>query len=306
MRLTRGVVVVVGMSKIMERGGPCCQRAQAGLTTLCQLAKLGAVAVSGWILALLVGGAFVAGWIDAIVGGGGLIQLPLLFFGLADHSVAAVSGTNKMSSVGGASAATMNYLRRIRVHWPVAMALCGCAYLGSSGGALLNRQLPRDVFAPLLFLALLVVGCYTWRRPELGIHHQDRLVGWRRICAAGAIGVVVGFYDGLLGPGAGTFFIIGLVSILGYGFLHASAYAKLANLTTNVAAIVVFARGHHIVWLVALPMMVANLTGGYVGAKLALKHGNSFVRIVFLIVVGLLTLRMGYETVRLGWRALPR
>ncbi len=260
--------------------------------------------VSGWVLALLVGGAFVAGWIDAIVGGGGLIQLPLVFFGLADYSVAAVSGTNKVSSVGGTCAATINYLRKIRVQWASVAALCSCAYLGSSVGALLNRQIPRDIFTPLLFLALLVVGWYTLRRPDLGIEEHNRLAGWRKICATGAIGAVVGFYDGLLGPGAGTFFVIGLVSILGYGFLQASAYAKLANLTTNVAAIAVFASGRHIVWLVALPMMAANLAGGYLGAKLALKHGNRFVRIVFLAVVGLLTLRMGYETSLLGLRIL--
>lgn len=258
--------------------------------------------IEWWVLALLIVAAFVAGWVDAVVGGGGLIQLPAVFYGLPDQTVAMVSGTNKTSSVAGTAMATGTYLRRLRLAAPLALCLCMCAYAGSSAGAALNHHLDRDIFTPLLLAVLIAVGVYTWRRPSLGMVDGERLTGWRKLAGVCLIGLGVGFYDGLIGPGTGTFFIILIVAFLGYGFLKASAYAKLANLTTNTAAIVVFASTHNILWAVALPMAAANLTGGWLGARLALKHGNGFVRKVFLVVVGLLSLRLAWDTVQLALR----
>lgn len=250
------------------------------------------------VLAALVAAAFCAGWVDAVVGGGGLIQLPSLLLGLpADTAVATVSGTNKVSSVAGTGMATATYARRIRFHWPTALALVAGAAGGSALGAQLVRFLPREWFTPLVLVVLVVVGTYTVRRPQLGMVSRDKLHGPAKWLAGGLIGLVVGLYDGFIGPGTGTFFIISIVAFLGFGFLEASAYAKLANLVTNIAAISVFATTGHVLWLVGLPMAVANLVGGFVGARLAVKHGNGFVRKVFLLVIGVLAIKLGWDTV---------
>lgn len=255
-------------------------------------------------LALLVLAAFTAGLVDAVVGGGGLIQLPSLLLGLPDVAVPTVSGTNKISSVAGTATATATLLRRVRVGLATAACLMACAALGSALGAQGVRYVPREAFTPLVLVVVVGVGLYTWRRPQLGLVSAPRLSGWRRLLFAAAVGLVIGAYDGFIGPGTGTFFIIALVGGLGLGFLEASTYAKLANLTTNLGAISVFVSHGQVLWAVGLPMAAANLTGGLLGARLAVRGGNRFVRTVFLVVVALLALTLAWNTLQLVLRWL--
>lgn len=253
------------------------------------------------IIVLLVLAAFVAGWVDAVVGGGGLIQLPSLLIGLpADTSVASISGTNKVSSAAGTITATATYLRKVSVDWRSAIPLMAMAYLGSTLGARLVNFLPKTWFTPIVLVALIGVGLYTVRKPTLGLNHDVKHTGWRAAAVTATIGLIVGLYDGFLGPGTGSFFVIALVGLLGYGFLQASVLAKLANLTTNVAAIVVFQISGVIIWKLALMMAAANLTGGFIGAQMAVRHGSGFVRKVFLIVVGILICKLGWDTIQLA------
>lgn len=251
-------------------------------------------------LALLVVAAFAAGWIDAVVGGGGLIQLPSLLIGLPqDTSVATISGTNKLSSAAGTAVATATYLRKVRVDWSVALPLMGAAYAGSTAGAQLVRFVPRQLFTPLVLLVVVVVGVYTLRRPALGLETHLRHEGRARVWRVLAIGLGVGLWDGLVGPGTGTFFVILLVAVIGYGFLQATVLTKLANLTTNVAALVVLGLTGHVLWAIGATMAVANLTGGAIGARMAIRHGNGFVRKVFLVTVSALALKLAWDTVQL-------
>lgn len=255
-----------------------------------------------WTVLALVLVAFAAGWVDAVVGGGGLIQLPSLIIALPDSvSVPQISGTNKMSSVAGTAIAALTYARRITIDWSTVLPLVVCAFAGSASGAQLVRLLPREYFTPIVLVALIGVGLYTWRRPLLGMVHAPRHTGAGHYLRVAGIGLGVGLYDGFLGPGTGSFFIILMVAVLGYGFLEASAKAKLANLTTNIAAISVFAwHGQLLIWL-GLCMAAANLTGGFLGAKAAIRHGSGFVRRVFLIVIVVLVVKLGYDTVRTFW-----
>jgi uncharacterized membrane protein YfcA len=247
-------------------------------------------------LAFLIVVAFVAGWVDAVVGGGGLIQLPALLIALpADTPPAAILGTNKVSSVWGTATSSITYARRLKPDWWTVLPLVVGSVVGSALGAQAARFLPKQYFTPIVLVALIVVGTYTWRRPQLGLHSERRHDGRRHYLLATAIGLGVGAYDGILGPGTGSFFVILLVTVLGYGFLEASAKAKIANLFTNLAAIVVFAAHGSILWTVGLTMGVANLAGGYVGARMALRGGNAFVRRVFLIVVAALALKLAWD-----------
>ncbi len=255
--------------------------------------------VSTLTLVLLVLAAFAAGWVDAVVGGGGLIQLPALLLGLPSSAPpAAVLGTNKLSSVFGTATSSLTYALKIKPDWRTVLPLVGSAALGSAGGAQLAKFLPREYFTPIVLVALVGVGLYTWRRPQLGLVSARKHDGSAHYGRTAVIGVGVGAYDGFLGPGTGSFFVILLVGVLGYGFLEASAKAKIANLATNLSAIAVFAAQGSILWALGLSMGAANLLGGLVGARTALKQGNGFVRKVFLGVTAALVLKLAYDTVR--------
>ena len=246
----------------------------------------------------LVLAAFVAGWVDAVVGGGGLIQLPALLIGLPDTTApATILGTNKVSSVWGTATSSITYAVKIRLDWLTVLPLVVGAALGSASGAQLARYIPKAYFTPIVLGALIGVGLYTWRRPQLGLTSERRLTGSTHYVATAAIGLGVGAYDGFLGPGTGSFFVILLVSVLGYGFLEASAKAKIANLTTNLAAIVVFGLHGSVLWGLGLTMGAANLVGGFLGARMAIRRGNAFVRRVFLVVLAGLIVKLSYDVV---------
>lgn len=260
-----------------------------------QIAQLGALT-----LVLLVGAAFLAGWVDAVVGGGGLIQLPALLTGLpAETSTATVLGTNKVASAAGTAVSSATYLRRITPVMTTVVLLVVCAALGSAAGAGVASAIPKEWMSPIVLVALLVVGGYTIARPAMGLTHSPLHTGRGHVLRAAAIGGAVGLYDGVLGPGTGTFFIIAMVAVLGYGFLEASVHAKLANLTTNLGALLVFGLQGEVWWLLGALMAVANVGGGFLGARLALRFGSGFVRVVFLVVTGALALRLAWDTAEL-------
>lgn len=253
--------------------------------------------VSIWVLLGLIVAAFFAGWVDAVVGGGGIIQLPAVLIGLpSDTPVATVSGTNKISAIAGTSVASVSYVRSVGVQLASLIPLVVASFAGSTLGAHLVQLVPRKVFNPLVLATIIGIGIYTFRRPNLGLTQQLRHTGWAKTALLVTIGLVVGMWDGLLGPGTGSFLLIGLVALLGYGFLQASALAKLANFTTNLAALIVLGSAGHIMWSVGIPMAIANLTGGFTGARMAIKHGNGFVRKVFLVVIVVLGCRLAWQT----------
>ena len=249
-------------------------------------------------VALLVAAALAAGWIDSVAGGGGVIQLPALLVGLPERAVAVIAGTNKLSSCAGTSVATATYLRKIRLHGPTALIVVVTAYAGSTAGARLVAYLPRAAFTPLVAVAVAAVGLYVLRTPNLGQRERPRGGPWFQRLAAAAIGLVCGVWDGLIGPGTGIFLVLGFVTVLGYAFLPATALAKLANLTTNLAALVVFGLQGQVLWRLGACMAAANLAGGFVGARMAIRLGNRFIRRVFLVAVVLVEARLLYDVVR--------
>jgi uncharacterized protein len=258
----------------------------------------GALDLTALSLAALIMAAFVAGWVDAVVGGGGLIQLPALLIGLpSDTPPATILGTNKISSFCGTATSSLTYALRIPLDWWTIAPLVIASAAGSAIGASLARLLPREAFTPIVLVALIGVGIYIWRRPQLGMVSTRKHVGRGRYGRTAAIGLGVGAYDGFLGPGTGSFFVILLVIVLGYGFLEASATAKIANLITNLSAIVVFGLSGSVLWTLGLMMGAANLLGGYLGAMTAISRGNVFVRRVFLIVLGGLIIKLAYDVV---------
>ena len=239
--------------------------------------------------------ALLAGALDAVVGGGGLVQLPALLVVLPQAPVVALLGTNKLASVVGTASAAVTYNRRTPVDRRTAAVMAGAAFLGSGAGALLASRVDGDVLKPVVLVALVAVLAYTLRTPGLGEVERLRLSagGQRAVAVVGGAGI--GFYDGLVGPGTGSFLVFLLVGAVGLSFLHASATSKVVNTMTNLAALLLFAAGGHVLWVLGAAMAVANLLGSQLGTRLALRHGSAWVRRVFLVVVGALVLRLAWD-----------
>lgn len=249
----------------------------------------------GWEgLLLIMAVAFAAGWVDAVVGGGGLLQLPALLLvpGLAPVQALA---TNKVASIAGTTTSSLTYYRRVKPDLRTTLPMAGLALTGSFGGAAVATVLPVAVFKPIIVLALLAVATFVAIRPKLGAATELRFDGRRHLIVACACGLGIGFYDGLLGPGTGTFLVIALVSIVGYNFVASSAMAKIVNFATNLGALALFVPAGAVVWGLALCLAAANVAGSYLGSRTAIAKGSGFVRAVFLIVVVALILKLGYD-----------
>jgi uncharacterized protein len=249
------------------------------------------------LLALLALAGLAAGFVDAVVGGGGLVQLPALVLAMPGVAPVHVLATNKLASLCGTTVSSVTYYRRVRPDPRTFVPLMVFAFLGSMAGALAASHIPADALEPIVLVVLVVVGAYVLFKPDLGELTELRFAGHHHTLAAVTAGAVIGFYDGALGPGTGSFFVFTLVGLLGYSFLEASAKARLANWATNLAALVIFVPQGAVLWKVGIVMGVANLCGGYVGARTAVRRGSRFVRVFFVLVVGAFI-------VTLGWRVL--
>ena len=246
-----------------------------------------------WIL-LALASAF-AGFVDAIVGGGGLILLPALFSTFPAALPATLLGTNKSASVWGTSFATWQFARRVPMRWSSMLPAALCGLLGSFIGAWAVTQIAPTYLRKALPFILLLILLYTLLKKNLGQQYQPRWSGGKETCVACLIGLCIGIYDGFFGPGTGSFLVFLFVRVLGYDFLSASAGAKLVNVFTNVAAILLFASKGYVWWQLGLTMAVANVIGSVVGSRMALKYGAGFVRIAFMLVVSILIIKTGYD-----------
>lgn len=244
----------------------------------------------------LLAASFFAGFIDSIAGGGGLIQLPALLIGLPKSETAEVLGTNKLSAVFGTTTAAALYRKQIKPDPKILLAMGGPAFLGSAGGAVLASKIPTSSMRPMVLVLLIIVAIYTWFKPDLGKFENLRHLPKRRVQIAALAGVVIGFYDGIFGPGTGSFLMLILVASLGYAFITASAIAKVVNVATNVGAIMVFGINGAVLWQIGIILGVANISGAVLGARLAIKGGSTLVRKVFLLVTVALIVKVGIAT----------
>jgi uncharacterized membrane protein YfcA len=243
----------------------------------------------------LAGASGFAGFIDAIAGGGGLIQLPALLIGLPHKPIGLILGTNKVPAILGTSSSGIAYFRKVRPDLHAVLFMATPAMAGSALGAHLASHFPTHTFRPIIMALLVLVALYTWKRPHLGVEEKLRFSPAMQNVLLAGIGLSIGFYDGIFGPGTGTFLVFALVGIIGYAFLKASATAKLVNISTNFAALLTFQISGHIWWRLGLIMAVANIAGSIGGARLAIRGGSTLVRKVFLIVVAILIAKLGYD-----------
>ena len=239
--------------------------------------------------------AFAAGFIDAIVGGGGLIQTPATLITLPQYPVATLLGTTKIPSFIGTSMAAWQYARIVQLRWKLLAMMCSIALLAAYAGSKTVSIISNAFMKPVIFGVLILVGIYTYSKKNFGSNTTITKPPKNEWLIAASFSLMIGFYDGFIGPGAGSFLVLFFISALGFDFLRASAHAKFVNLATNMGSIVFFSSSGHILYQYAIPMAICNFTGSILGTRLAILKGNSFIRIFFLIVVIGTIIRFGYD-----------
>jgi uncharacterized membrane protein YfcA len=251
--------------------------------------------VESYVLIILCVAAFGAGFVDAIVGGGGLIQTPLGLVMLPNLPVAAVIGTLKIPSFSGTFFAAIQYLKTIKMDWKLLSVMMVVAVISAFLGSTVLTYVSNDFMKPVLLVVLSLLVIYTYVKKNFGLQVDKSHSVRQQIFYGVAISFFIGFYDGFIGPGTGSFLVLAFITVLGYDFLQASANAKMVNLATNFGSICLFIIKGKIIWMIAIPMAICNAIGGFIGAKLAINKGNTFIRIFFLIVVIGTLVRFAYD-----------
>lgn len=239
------------------------------------------------LLALFVAAALAAG-VDAIAGGGGLLTLPALL--LAGLDPVAAIATNKVQSSAGSSSATVVFVSRGLVAWPVGFAFVAAGAGGAVAGAASVAHVPRALLQAAVPLILLGVAGYFLlsRRPG----DADRRARMPPGAFAALAVAPIGFYDGIFGPGTGAFLTVAFVGLLGCGITRATAHAKLANAASNWGALGFFAWSGRVDWRVGLVMAAGAVLGGQVGSRLALRHGARLIKPILVVVAGAMAIRL--------------
>lgn len=250
--------------------------------------------VGDW--ALLLTAATAAGWVDAVVGGGGLILIPALFLVAPQLTPQTALATNKLTAFSGTSAAVVTFARRIPMNWRLLLPAGALAAATSAVGAATVSRIDKDLFIPLIMVVLVAVAVFVTARPRLGTSMAKHRPTRRKVAAVVLVAAgLFGFYDGLFGPGTGTFLIITFATFLGTEFVRSAAMAKVINVGSNLGALVFFAATGHVLWALGLAMAVGNILGAVTGSRMALSKGAGFVRVVLLVVVIAMVIRLGWQ-----------
>lgn len=232
--------------------------------------------------------AFIAGMIDAIAGGGGLITVPALL--LAGATPVQALATNKLQSMFGSGSATLSYASKglvdVRKQWPQALM----ALLGGGIGSLIATLVPGDFLRALLPVLLVAIALYFAFKPNMD--DVDRVQRMKPIFFGLTVVPLIGLYDGIFGPGTGSFFMLAFVSLLGFGLLKATAHTKMLNFASNVGGFAVFAFAGAIFWKVGLLMGVAQFLGARLGASLAMRIGSKLIKPLLVVICVALAIRL--------------
>lgn len=229
-----------------------------------------------------------AGLVDAIAGGGGLVALPVLLN--LGFPAALALGTTKLQSSVGTAIATRHYVHAGVVDLGSCRLGAALAFAGAAAGAWTVQQIDSGFLARLIPWLLAAILAYSIFRPEIG--REDRAARMGRVPFFSCFGLGLGFYDGFFGPGAGSFWTIALVVVLGQNFMRATGHTKVMNLASNLAAVLLFARAGQIDYGAALVMAAGQVGGARLGAGLVVRNGARFVRPIFLLVVAATVTRL--------------
>lgn len=240
------------------------------------------------VILFLVAAAFLAGFMDSIAGGGGMVTVPALL--IAGFSPVEALGTNKLQGLFGSGSATLAYASKgyvdVRKQWPSALL----SLAGSVAGALVATILPGEWLQAALPLLLIAIALYFLFKPNMD--DIDRAQRMTPFLFGLTVVPLIGFYDGVFGPGTGSFFMLAFVSLAGYGVLKATAHTKLLNFGSNIGGVLAFALVGAITWKIGLMMGVAQFIGARIGAGLAMKKGARLIKPLLIVVSVALAVRL--------------
>jgi uncharacterized membrane protein YfcA len=241
--------------------------------------------------------AFSAGMVDAAVGGGGLIQIPALFSAFPSAQAATLFGTNKLASICGSSVAARSYFGKVHVAWSLVLPAALSAFVMGFLGAAAVSYVPQNLMRPMVLVLVIAMAIYTFIKKDFGKIQRATHIGKRERVLSVVIGGAIGFYDGIFGPGTGSFLIFLFIRYFSFDFLQASAAAKVVNIATNLAALLYFVPSGNVLYAVAIPMAIFNMMGGWVGSRVAMKHGAGLIRVLFLFLLVILIFKLAYGIV---------
>ncbi len=244
--------------------------------------------VSLWGLGLLIVAAFVAGFVDAIAGGGGLLTVPALM--LAGLSPVAAIATNKLQTSFGIVAATHTFYRAGRLERGTLLPFLVVGFAGGVTGAAITGFVPQALLRMIIPFLLISVALYVLFGPKF--RQEDAKARMRVPVFLGAVAVPIALYDGAFGPGAGMFYMVGLITLTGFGLMRAIAHTKLLNVASNLGALSFFLASGHVLIGLGIAMGAANALGGYLGAKAALRFGSKLVRPLVVVMALALAMRL--------------
>ena len=245
-----------------------------------------------WLLTGLAG--FAAGLLDSIVGGGGLILTPAMLNLHPGLNILQAIGTQRTSSLLGTSVAAWNYFRHVVVERRIVVPALVSALAFSAVGVQFAKRADPELLKMAVLVVCVLLAIYTVLRKDLGQREERRFEPRHEAWAAVAVGGACGFYNGLIGPGTGTLMVFAFVSVIGLDFLKSSAVSKSTNVAADLSSWTVLALSGYVVWLLAIPLIIGNMLGSYVGSKLAIRQGDRFIRMVFLAVVLALVARLAW------------
>ena len=243
------------------------------------------------LLALLFLIAMLAGFIDSIAGGGGLLTVPaLLAVGLPPASALA---TNKLQSCGGSFSASLYFIRQRMVDLKQQKWAIACAFIGSALGTLSVMHIQADFLKLLLPILTISVGLYFLLSPTIGDNDRKSRLTILQFAILPAL--VIGFYDGFFGPGAGSFYALAYITLAGFNLTKATAHTKVLNFTSNLAGLIFFIAGGEVVWSIGLVMLVGQFIGARLGAKMVIAKGRKLIRPMLITVSTIMSIKLIYE-----------
>lgn len=243
-----------------------------------------------WVISLpIVAG--VAGFMDALAGGGGIITIPVLLLSGLDPLTAIA--TNKFQAVFGVGAASARFAYSKLINFRNLIPMLLMAMVGAMLGAICVAHVHREHLMQAVPLMLIFIAFYLLTIKNFGVHKRPAKMS--KLLFSVTLPLAIGFWDGLIGPGTGSFFALAFTVLLGEALLQATAHAKLLNFTTNLSALIIFAVAGHILWALGGLMAIGACIGSWLGAHVAVKKGVRFIRYLLIIVSVLMSIRLIYQ-----------
>lgn len=246
---------------------------------------------SVWTFAIVCPLVFLAGFVDSIAGGGGVISLPAYL--MAGLPIKMAAGTNKFAAGCGTMLSAYKFSKSGNVNWLCAIPAAIFSLIGSSIGTSIAVYMDESILQLIVLASLPLVAVFLFFSRNFGNVEKPEKAKNATILIASGIGMLIGMYDGLVGPGTGTFLTIGFSLGLGYTLLKSSGCARIANLASNIASMVIYIAHGNVVFLVGIPAMACSMLGHYMGSRFAIKGGNSKIKLLMFVVLGLLFVKIG-------------